>query len=95
MRSPGKQDSLIWPGSKGGDSPLGPSCQSPQAGQGYHGYRFRIMTAQGADAPGGVADCRIQQRRNLNERDLGPSTAVAAPAMRSFNPGPGWQRAAP
>lgn len=52
--SEGKKDGLYWPASAGeAPSPLGPSFSPVQPGMGYHGYHFRILTAQGANAPGG------------------------------------------
>jgi hypothetical protein len=60
--SPGKRDGLYWP-TKGGEapSPLGSLVAAAQAagsaaGTGYHGYHFRILTAQGKSAPGGAFD---------------------------------------
>jgi len=53
--SSGKHDGLYWPTS--GDeppSPLGPAFTAVVPGQGYYGYRYRILTAQGASAPGGA-----------------------------------------
>ncbi|MGK7244922.1 DUF2950 domain-containing protein [Buttiauxella agrestis] len=51
----GKKDGLYWPAVPGeAPSPLGPSFSPVQPGMGYHGYHFRILTAQGADAPGGA-----------------------------------------
>lgn len=51
----GKKDGLYWPAVPGEvPSPLGPSFSPVQPGMGYHGYHFRILTAQGADAPGGA-----------------------------------------
>jgi hypothetical protein len=62
--SPGKQDGLYWPVSKGEpESPIGPlvasasADHSAQAGENpvpYYGYLYRILTEQGADAPGGA-----------------------------------------
>ncbi len=54
--SPGKQDGLYWPVT--GDqppSPLGERFvgQEPK-GPDFHGYRYRILTSQGASAPGGA-----------------------------------------
>lgn len=52
--SEGKKDGLYWPAAPGEDpSPLGPSFSPVQPGMGYHGYHFRILTTQGANAPGG------------------------------------------
>jgi Protein of unknown function (DUF2950) len=54
--SPGKHDGLYWPDAPGQDpSPLGPLYAGPTAaGPGYHGYHFRILKAQGKNAPGGA-----------------------------------------
>jgi hypothetical protein len=62
----GSQDGLYWKSAEGQPrSPLGPlvayaSTQglSPQPGkqQPYHGYLYRILTKQGADAKGGAKD---------------------------------------
>jgi DUF2950 family protein len=62
---PGKQDGLYWPTQRGqprsplgdlvaeaaadGRSPLGNTKPAP-----FYGYYFRILTGQGADAPGGA-----------------------------------------
>jgi hypothetical protein len=65
--SDGKHDGLYWPAAAGGDeSPLGPLVATAEA-KGYaappataggrsplEGYYFRILTGQGAHAPGGV-----------------------------------------
>jgi hypothetical protein len=50
----GAHDGLYWPPRPGvPDSPLGPLMAQPK-GEAYHGYRYRILTAQGKDAPGGA-----------------------------------------
>ncbi len=63
--SPGKKDGLYWEDTGGDVSPFGPLIASATA-EGYqlrgatdppapyHGYYFRILTAQGAHAPGGA-----------------------------------------
>jgi hypothetical protein len=66
--SPGKKDGLYWP-TKAGEppSPLGPLIAAAvhegygkQGGKGgpatYHGYHYRMLTAQGKEAPGGAFD---------------------------------------
>lgn len=61
MSSPGKKDGLFWRDDSD-PSPLGPlaaqaSSEGYKAGEGmtpYHGYYFRILKAQGPDAPGGA-----------------------------------------
>jgi hypothetical protein len=62
--SPGKKDGLYWPDSSGQDpSPLGPLFASEKRrGPGYHGYLFKILKAQGKDAPGGAYDYIIGGR---------------------------------
>ena len=64
--SPGKKDGLYWPTKEGEKpSPLGPLVARAR-GEGYSkrsdgpiaywGYYYRILTAQGKDAPGGAYD---------------------------------------
>ncbi len=69
---PGKKNGLYWPTAENEPpSPLGPlaaaaaeegykpgqpTAASPRA---YHGYRFRILTSQGASAPGGAMDYMV------------------------------------
>lgn len=55
--APGKKDGLYWRDASGQDpSPLGPlfAKDQPKAGPGYHGYFYRILKAQGKNAPGGA-----------------------------------------
>ena len=63
--NPDKHDGLYWPVSKGGPhSPMGPLVASAAAEDDskqpdakpapYYGYVYRILTAQGPDAPGGA-----------------------------------------
>jgi Protein of unknown function (DUF2950) len=62
---PGKKDGLYWPSSEGGDvSPLGELVAQAtdegyrvnSAGAPFHGYYFKILKRQGANAPGGAMD---------------------------------------
>ncbi len=51
----GKRDGLYWASLPGElESPLGVEFVDAALGQPYHGYRYRILTAQGKDAPGGA-----------------------------------------
>jgi len=62
----GKKDGLYWPAAPGEEqSPFGPLVAEARAEgygpkgdagkpQPFHGYRFRILTAQGSSAPGGA-----------------------------------------
>jgi Protein of unknown function (DUF2950) len=55
LSSPGKHDGLYWASSPGEEeSPLGPAFADARQGEPYHGYRYKILTAQGAAAPGGA-----------------------------------------
>jgi hypothetical protein len=118
----GKQDGLHWDSKEGEpQSPLGPlfvAATSPKGGgEGYHGYHYRILTAQGPSAPGGAYDYIVGGRmRNgfaavawpvkygetgvmsfmvshdgvVFEKDLGKGSAVAAAAMKTFDPDSSW-----
>ena len=55
LSSPGKHDGLYWASLPGEpESPLGAEFAEAKVGQPYHGYLYRILTAQGKDAPGGA-----------------------------------------
>ena len=65
--TPGQRDGLYWEAKDGDASPLGPLIASATAegyqapeGEGppraYHGYFYRVLTSQGANAPGGARD---------------------------------------
>lgn len=66
VSSPGKHDGLYWPSGAGEEeSPIGELMASARAeGYGksrekpspYHGYYYRILKAQGDNAPGGAED---------------------------------------
>jgi len=64
----GKQDGLYWPTSAGEPpSPLGPAVEAARAAggnraAGYYGYRYRILTSQGKNAPGGALDYMVRGR---------------------------------
>jgi hypothetical protein len=83
--SPGKRDGLYWPTNPGEPpSPLGPFVarargegysKSSSAPVPYWGYYFRILTAQGKDAPGGAYDYLAHGRL------LGGFALVAYPAQ--------------
>jgi len=57
ISTPGKQDGLYWDASDGSpESPLGPlfAAKPKDDPDGYQGYRYKILTAQGPSAPGGA-----------------------------------------
>ncbi len=85
LSSEGKQDGLYWPTAEGDpESPLGPLVANARAEgyrkkksdapEPYHGYLFRILTAQGKDAPGGAMDYIV------GDRMIGGFGLVATPA---------------
>ncbi len=79
----GTKDGLYWPAATGDyESPLGPLIARAR-GEGYrrktgptpyHGYLFRVLTAQGDAAPGGAHDYII------NGRMIGGFGLIATPA---------------
>lgn len=77
--SPGKRDGLYWP-TKAGEpqSPLGPAFAAAQAAggssvAGYYGYRYKLLSGQGKNAPGGAYDYVAGGRK------IGGFAAVAWP----------------
>ena len=63
VSSPGRHDGLYWPVSDGeAQSPLGPLFGSDTPGSDFHGYYFKILTGQGANAPGGEYSYLIENR---------------------------------
>lgn len=126
---PGRQNGLYWPAGPGQKrSPLGDLvAYAAQEGtaldrdraqpEPFHGYYFRILTAQGPDAPGGTKDYVVGGRMSggfallawpaqydgsgvmtfivnqdgvVRQKDMGPDTGTAAPAIRLFNPDASW-----
>lgn len=84
LSSDGKQDGLYWPTADGDpESPFGPLIAyargegySDQTGRPtpYHGYLFRVLTAQGKDAKGGARNYIV------NGRMIGGFALAAFPA---------------
>ncbi len=67
LSSPGKKDGLYWETQPGEPpSPLGALVATAQPGdgpgQGYFGYRFRMLYGQGAAAPGGAYSYLVNGR---------------------------------
>ena len=87
LSSPGRHDGLYWPAAGNEEeSPLGPLVASAQAaGYGgktangarapYYGYYYRILKAQGDNAPGGAYDYIA------NGQMIGGFALVASPAQ--------------
>ncbi len=77
--SPGKRDGLYWPTETGeAPSPLGPALAAARAtggaSEGYYGYRYRLLTAQGPNAPGGAFEYTVRGMK------IGGFAAIAWPA---------------
>lgn len=122
VSSAGKRDGLYWPTAPGeAESPLGPLAARMPNGtlpqDAYHGYHYRILTAQGPHVKGGaqnyvedgvlskgfgliatpaeygktgVMSFIVNQNGEAYEKNLGPATARAAAAIRSFDPDESW-----
>lgn len=129
--TPGKRDGLYWEAAPDEEeSPLGAQFAAARAegyalggkGDPFHGYYFRVLTAQGPAAPGGAYDYLAQGKMIggfalvaypakwdnsgvmtfivnhdgvVFQKDLGPETAAAAKAIKTFDPGDGWTRVDP
>jgi hypothetical protein len=85
ISTPGKRDGLYWPTREGQPlSPLGPLVEeAKEEGYGksknavhepYHGYLYRMLTAQGPNAPGGAYDYIVRGRM------IGGFALIAYPA---------------
>ena len=85
VSDPGKKNGLYWEAKAGeAESPLGPiMAQARSEGYRgkpastpppYHGYRYRILTAQGKDAPGGAYSYLVKGKM------IGGFAVVAYPA---------------
>lgn len=60
---PGTYDGLYWQAAPGSSpSPLGTLLADRTEDGGYHGYYYRILKAQGQDAPGGAYNYLIDMR---------------------------------
>ncbi|AGK59528.1 hypothetical protein HYPDE_39293 [Hyphomicrobium denitrificans 1NES1] len=88
ISSPGKHDGLYWPSNRSeAQSPLGtlvaeaatagyqPTTEGGESSKNpYHGYYFRMLTAQGSHAPGGAYSYLV------NGRMIGGFAVIAWPA---------------
>lgn len=63
LSTPGKRDGLYWASLPGEpESPIGAELAEAKLGQPYHGYLYKNLTAQGANAPGGARSYLNQGR---------------------------------
>ena len=128
LSTPGQHDGLYWPSAPGeAESPLGPlAATMPHTAtvsqEGYHGYHFRILSAQGPHAKGGsqnyvengamtkgyglvawpaeygktgVMSFIVNQDGQIYQKNLGPQSAHAAAALKSFDPDASWEAVQP
>ncbi len=86
--TPGKKDGLYWevkPGEE--ESPFGPlipDAARRQAGAPYYGYYYRILTAQGPDAPGGAYNYIINRNMVAGFAMLAYPAAYGNTGIMSF-----------
>ena len=105
VSSAGKHDGLYWESSTGQPpSPAGPQLAAANA-EGYavtgtlvnpyHGYLFRILTSQGAEAEGGARDYLVDGRLKNGFALLAYPSAYGASGVMTFmvnQDGVVWQR---
>jgi hypothetical protein len=84
VSSAGKRDGLIWSAKLGDDSPLGEGFLPAKAGDGYHGYAFRILTAQGPAAKGGARSYLIGRNMSAGFALLAWPVKYGATGVMSF-----------
>lgn len=93
--APGKRDGLYWDVEEGvQESPFGPLVARAESegyakrkGEGktpYHGYLFKILKAQGKDAPGGAFDYLVNGRMILGFALLAYPAQYGSSGIMSF-----------
>ncbi|WP_434586348.1 DUF2950 family protein [Klebsiella sp. R390] len=99
----GAKDGLYWPTQPGEEpSPLGPAFSPVEPGEGYHGYRFRIIDGGGKQAVAllawpvewgetGVMSFMVDQNDRVYQANLGEDTQTLAQAITRFAPDAKWQ----
>lgn len=103
ISSDGKKDGLYWPEAPGeAPSPLGPAFSPIEPGEGYHGYRFRIIKDgenQGVAllawpvewGQTGVMSFMVNQNDQVWQANLGEETQSKAQAITAFSTDSAWQ----
>lgn len=103
ISSDGKKDGLYWPATPGeAPSPLGPAFSPIEPGEGYHGYRFRIIKDgenQGVAllawpvewGQTGVMSFMVNQNDQVWQANLGEETKSKVQAITAFSPDSAWQ----
>ena len=98
----GKQNGLYWEVPEGArPSPAGPWLAGAEAegygaaGEPYHGYRFKLLTAQGPAAPGGARDYVVDGRQTGGYALVAWPASYGASGVMTFLVDKGgivWQR---
>jgi hypothetical protein len=103
MSASGRRDGLYWPAAEGEpESPLGPLlAQATSEGydiageaerqgqrQPYHGYYYRLLTAQGASAPGGAMSYLVDGRMTGGFAVLAEPATYGSSGVMTFLVGP-------
>ena len=103
ISSEGQQDVLYWPMQPGeAPSPLGPAFSPVAPGEGYHGYRFRIIDSNQSDGfaliawpveygETGVMSFIVSQDDRVYQADFGEETAEKVAAITRFDAAAPWQ----
>lgn len=103
ISSEGQQDGLYWPMQPGeAPSPLGPAFSPVTPGEGYHGYRFRIIDSNQSDGfaliawpveygETGVMSFMVSQDDRVYQADFGEKTAEKVAAITRFDAAAPWQ----
>lgn len=103
ISSAGQQDGLYWPIQPGeAPSPLGPAFSPVMPGEGYHGYRFRIIDSNQSDGfaliawpveygETGVMSFIVSQDDRVYQADFGEDTAKNVAAITRFDTQAPWQ----
>ncbi|WP_407732067.1 DUF2950 family protein [Pseudocitrobacter faecalis] len=103
ISSAGQQDGLYWPMQPGeAPSPLGPAFSPVMPGEGYHGYRFRIIDSNQSDGfaliawpveygETGVMSFIVSQDDRVYQADFGEETAKNVAAITRFDTQAPWQ----
>ncbi|MDD1976072.1 DUF2950 domain-containing protein [Pseudomonas tussilaginis] len=85
LSSDGQFDGLYWPEEEGvEESPLGPLFGDAAIGDDWHGYHYRILTAQGPSAPGGAYDYKIDERMTRGFAVIAWPTKYGETGVMSF-----------
>lgn len=85
LSTEGQRDGLYWPGEGEDLSPLGPAlADDAVAGEPYHGYRYRILTAQGPNAPGGARSYILGERMSAGFGLIAWPAAYADTGIMTF-----------